>query len=643
LAGQQSLYWDWANAAEVLPVKQDRHVFNTVGKYPAVYGVDLGDGQDTFHLQRTMELIRRQATSGRIITVSYHFPGSRGDLAGVVDVGNTTVRPPFIARVEQMVELFRSLDADGARVPIIFRPFHEMNAPWNLIWWGKNGAANLQALWKEVWNRFHNRPDGRNIHNILWMFSANAWLDSGSLVDPPNAYYPGHAFVDMLGADIYIEAGYQWRQAYHDDLRALGAGRPIAITESGRLPDFPAMRVLQPHWVYWLTWYDRYQTVNVENPAEPNPENTPTRYATVAGDPAVVWSLPDITVRDVSVDTGLFTPSPEFIIDGAGPHWWYESADIKVDANPMSPLDLTVPTNFEMFPGDSPVRNATNRVYVRVHNRGPGVATNVKVKCLWADASAGLPMLPPDFWQQFPEAWTGSSPWNAVDPSAPYVVIASIPPRSSRVARIDWPVPSTAANHSCLLAMATVVGDPIQRQDALSADREIQPLVRNDKRVALRNLHVVSGPGPFKWALNFHATTPMPRPGELAIDTHQLSGGRVTVSMGESPLRLLRTLNGTPSSFRRMNTESSESMPAKFELEVTSGLRRTTSVEHFPRISGIELWADRPTTVDIEWFPPENVEPGSVHRVRCLQLVGESVQGGSTFEIRIPKSSVKGQ
>jgi Glycosyl hydrolase family 26 len=122
LAGQQSLYWDCANAAEVLPVKQDRHVFNTVGKYPAVYGVDLGDGQDTFHLQRTMELIRRQATSGRIITVSYHFPGNRGDLAGVVDVGNTTVRPPFIARVEQMVELFRSLDADGARVPTHFPP-----------------------------------------------------------------------------------------------------------------------------------------------------------------------------------------------------------------------------------------------------------------------------------------------------------------------------------------------------------------------------------------------------------------------------------------------------------------------------------------------------------------------------------------
>jgi hypothetical protein len=191
--------------------------------------------------------------------------------------------------------------------------------------------------------------------------------------------------------------------------------------------------------------------------------------------------------------------------------------------------------------------------------------------------------------------------------------------------------------------MATVVGDPIRRQDALSADREIQPLVRNDKRVALRNLHVVSGPVPFKLTLNLHPTTTIPRPGELAIDTHQLPGGRVTVSMGESSLRLLRTLNGTPSSFRRMNTGLSESMPAKFELNVTSGLRSATSVEHFPRISGIELLSDRPTAVEIEWFPPEDVEPGSVHRVRLLQLVGESVQGGSTFEIRIPKSPVKCQ
>src|SRR5206468_3300559 len=101
--------------------------------------------------------------------------------------------------------------------------------------------------------------------------------------------------------------------------------------------------------------------------------------------------------------------------------------------------------------------------------------------------------------------------------------------RFSRIAKIDWPVPSTAADHSCLLAMATVVGDPIQRKDALSADREIQPLVRSDKRVALRNLHIVSGPGPFKFSLNLHPTTTILRPGELAIDTHQLSGGRVTV------------------------------------------------------------------------------------------------------------------
>src|SRR5919108_1683164 len=178
LSGQHCLYWQWANANEPPIVEPDQHVFNTIGKIPAVFATDFGDGQDASHLQKTIALIKQQADSGRIITVSYHFPGTRGDLAKVVDPANTTVRPAFFARVEELVTLLRTLDVNGARVPVIFRPLHEMNAPWPIIWWGKDGAANLQTLWKEIWNRFHNRANpAENLHNVLWMFSANAWLD----------------------------------------------------------------------------------------------------------------------------------------------------------------------------------------------------------------------------------------------------------------------------------------------------------------------------------------------------------------------------------------------------------------------------------------------------------------------------------
>lgn len=631
LSGQHSMYWDWENNGEILPVKQDQHVFNTVGKFPAVYGTDFGDGQDLFQRQRTIELIKQQAATGRIITVSYHFPGTRGDLAGVIDPTNMTVRPPFMDRIEELVTLFRMLDVDGARVPVIFRPLHEMNAPWDMIWWGKDGAANLQQLWKEIWGRFHNRTvPGENIHNVLWMFSVNAWLDSGNIVDPPDAYYPGHNYVDMLGVDTYIEAGYTWQLKYHEDLQKLGAKRPIAITESGCLPSFPTLRATQPNWVYWLTWRDRYDTTPADGQF---PDNTLARYQTVASDPAVVWRNPDIYVRDFETDNGLTIPSPEYVDDSTGArHWWYESVDIKVDASPMSPMDLTDPVVFEAFLGDAPLRNAINRIYVRVHNRGPGIAINVKVKCLWTDASAGIPMLPADYWQYFPEPWMAPSAWKPVDVGNPYVIIDSIPPRSSRIKQIDWSVPPTAAEHTCMLVMVTGIGDPLIGSAATG--------VRSEKRVALRNLHVIDINTNQAFApitLTLHPTSSIPRPGELAIDSYELPGGRVIVTVAQPAGRTLRLLNGKATSFRRIDNETIEHNLKRFELDVPQGLRKALSVEHLPRISGIELTPDRPTTIEIEWSLPEDrLEPGSTYRLRVLQFEDEAIQGGSTFVFRIP-------
>jgi hypothetical protein len=632
LSGQHCLYWQWANAGQPATVAPDQHVLNTIGKIPAVFGTDFGDGQDAFHLQKTIDLIEQHADSGRIITISYHFPGTRengGDLAKVVDPANTTVRPAFFARVEELVTLLRTLDVNGARVPVIFRPLHEMNAPWPLIWWGKDGAANLQTLWKEIWNRFHNRANpAENLHNVLWMFSTNAWLDSGNTVDPPTAYYPGHAFVDMLGVDAYIEAGYTWQQKYHDDLRILGGNRPIAITECGRLPDITTLRAAgQTHWVYWLTWYDRYSTA----PAGDGhlPDNTPGRYQALLNEPSVVWRDPDIYLSDVLTDSGLTIPSAEYVDDATGRHWWYESPDIKVDASPASAADLTDPVNFDVFAGDSPKRNATNDVYVRVHNRGPAFAAGVKVKCLWTDATAGIPALPADYWQYFPDAWTAASPWNPVDPANPFVVINSIPPRSSRIVKIPWPVPATAAAHTCMLAMATCTGNALVGTTTTG--------VRNEKRIALRNLHVIDNPAfPMKMLVHMYPVRPIARTAELAIDAGELGGGRITVAVNQRSGRPLRPLDGKALSFRRTERPTVDRGFEQFELDVPQGTRRPLAPEHLPRISGIELRPDHPAVVEIEWSPTEPLEPGSTRALRVLQFEDETPQGGSTFVIRMP-------
>lgn len=120
----------------------------------------------------------------------------------------------------------------------------------------------------------------------------------------------------------------------------------------------------------------------------------------------------DVMLRDNRLDWGnteqhsnvLFEPTRGFI-----PHW--ESVDIKVDAPPFQ----SPPTNaseFDAFTDEAPQAMQTNRVHVRVRNRGPRRADSVTVKLHWVFAGTALPALPTDFWTAFPQDSSDVSTWH---------------------------------------------------------------------------------------------------------------------------------------------------------------------------------------------------------------------------------------
>src|SRR4029077_2602757 len=92
-------------------------------------------------------------------------------------------------------------------------------------------------------------------------------------------------------------------------------------------------------------------------------------------------------------------------------------------------------------------RGQVNRIYVQVHNQGISDAANVAVKVLWADASAGLPSLPADFWTAFPGDSANTTNWHPIGAAKS---IASLPRCLPGVLEWDWTTPLTAATHSCL-------------------------------------------------------------------------------------------------------------------------------------------------------------------------------------------------
>lgn len=205
-----------------------------------------------------------------------------------------------------------------------------------------------------------------------------------------------------------------------------------------------------------------------------------------AAEPAV-----DLYLRDSLLDTGERFPSPSNQPnpnDTSDQVYWWESPDIKVDVSPYyTPDALFDGVEFDELEHQDPKRNQVNRFYLQLHNRGWQNATNVRVRAFLADASAGLPPLPNAL---TPPAFnlTSTANWTPIGPAQ---TVALLEPNRPVMVSWDYTVPNSAATHSCLLAVVSSAEDPMANPQT-----NVDLLINDEKRVCLKNLHVISGPAP---------------------------------------------------------------------------------------------------------------------------------------------------
>jgi photosystem II stability/assembly factor-like uncharacterized protein len=193
-------------------------------------------------------------------------------------------------------------------------------------------------------------------------------------------------------------------------------------------------------------------------------------------------------------------------------HWM--CADIKVDAllgaGPSYQYPMVSSVDFVVYEAKLDHRDAergnVNRVYVQVHNRGINDANNVTVKLLYADASAGLPPLPGDFWTAFPGNSANTTIWHPIGAAQVVTVTPTLP----TVLEWDWTTPMGQATHSCLLVVIDSPSDPIP---AVNKIFNVDTLVATEKHVGLKNLHIIDAPpvppgGPLNGSavINFHGS-----------------------------------------------------------------------------------------------------------------------------------------
>ncbi|ASR48673.1 glycosyl hydrolase [Paenibacillus kribbensis] len=225
--------------------------------YVGVHGYEMGaiSGQsaDTEAEQRknVVDSAIRWNRSGGIVTMTFHeaLPGrpltwanvqakvSQTEFNKYVTPG-TTQYNLLIADLDKVAVSLKQLRDAG--VPVLWRPYHEMNGDW--FWWGNKN--NFNQLWNIMYDRFVNT---HQLNNLLWVWSPNA---PNSYTFPYTPKYPGDDKVDILAVDIYNN---DFKQSHYEELLGLAGNKPIAIGEHGEMPSSEVLQA-QPKWVYSMTW-----------------------------------------------------------------------------------------------------------------------------------------------------------------------------------------------------------------------------------------------------------------------------------------------------------------------------------------------------------------------------------------------------
>lgn len=372
----------------------------------------------------------------------------------------------------------------------------------------------------------------------------------------------------------------------------------------------------------------------------------------------------DLYVRDHVMDTARIFPPQygipasfedplRYVALGDLQYFWM-CADIKIDA-----LEGTVPS-YQMSVADvdyvafesklqhrQPQRTKVNRVYVQLHNRGFQPGTNVRVKILWAEASAGLPNLPPDFWTAFPNDSSNTTLWHPIGTAQ---TIASFTPGIPVVLEWDWTPPATAFEHSCIIVVMDSVSDPIPPGNKVF---DIGTLVGTEKHVGWKNLHIIDPPlapppGGLFAMLNFHLTADKEQ--TIRIVPHGKKVPQVNLILSKTAIA------AKPKSSRpAAGGQGGGQTPPKLS-GLTAKVPNQTLVTALKKKYGEKEIANFDTTVlftlESSGKPGslsanfgdklvraivsiEGAEPGDGGAaLSVLQMVGERIVGGSTFAMK---------
>lgn len=221
------------------------------GKLPAIRGLDFMNNDFSGVTQRAAAWWEK----GGIVTICWHTGADFASGYNECLADDINWEEAFLPGSDTYQALLEGMDRavpalqelEDAGVPVLWRPFHELDGGW--FWWSKGGADNFVKLWQLMYSRY---TDYWKLDNLIWVY---AYSESGAEMD---AWYPGDAYVDLLGADSYTAGANE--ALYEECRKTCPDGMPVVFHECGRIPTEQEMAEAEAPWLYFMVWHTEWLT-----------------------------------------------------------------------------------------------------------------------------------------------------------------------------------------------------------------------------------------------------------------------------------------------------------------------------------------------------------------------------------------------
>ncbi len=262
-------------------------VLHASGREPALYGEDIGGfhplGSEIYHQVRrgvVKKCLFWWQEKGGIVTMAWHWKNPMHP-DGHHHKGRQPagVEPPDVGKMvtpgtEEYEAFHRVLgqtadnleDLADAHVPIIWRPFHEIDGGW--FWWTDSETPeNTATLWRQMFDYLVNE---RGIHNLIWTYHAAHTSHRRGAKDATfedeiahrKRFYPGAEYVDMASLSAYGNPKLGWSGPQQENyarayelMQGVAPGKPLCIAENhGGLLNPVIAQKKGPAWVYQMAW-----------------------------------------------------------------------------------------------------------------------------------------------------------------------------------------------------------------------------------------------------------------------------------------------------------------------------------------------------------------------------------------------------